>query len=236
MSFLPIFDATTNRQPNNMLKSLLAGTVLLLSSSLIAQSGYWDKSKIGLVIGPKFNNSTVINGAANTSYTFEEKGSFNFGANMVTKLNNRIAINYGVTATWNALERKDKCETCDVAVAQTSNLKYRYITVPVQLQVYFQNDRLDIFGIAGFNYNHLTKSFGDYASASGTTYELINLKENTAKSLYGLEVGAGIDYNISFRGSVRLNVTYQHYLNSFSTTPEAKMSAISITPGIFYQF
>jgi opacity protein-like surface antigen len=219
-----------------MLKSLLVGTIILLSSSLIAQSGYWDKSKIGFVIGPKFNNSQVINGTQNTSYTFAEKGSFNFGANMITKLNDRIALNYGLTATWNSLERKDKCETCDIPVAQTSNLKYRYITIPLQLQVYFQNDRLDIFGIAGFNYNFLTRSFGDYASASGTSYELINLKENTSKSLYGLELGAGIDYNLSYRGSIRLNVTYQHYLNSFSTSPEATMSAISITPGIFYQF
>lgn len=219
-----------------MTKSLLAGIILLLSISINGQSGYWEKSKIGFVIGPKFNTSEVTSGSANTAYSFSEKGSFNFGANMITKINKTIALNYGITATWNALERKDKCETCDVAVAQTSNLKYRYITVPMQLQVYFQNDRLDIFGIAGFNYNFLTRSFGDYASASGTTYELINLKENTSKSLFGVEVGAGIDYNLSYRGSVRLNVTYQHYLNSFSTTPVAKMSAISITPGIFYQF
>ncbi len=219
-----------------MTKSLLAVTILLLSSSIFAQKGYWDKSKIGFVIGPKFNSSEVINGAQSTSYTYGEKGSFNFGANMITKLNDIIALNYGITATWNSMERKDKCETCDSPVALTSNLKYRYITIPLQAQVYFQNDRLDIFGIAGFNYNFLTRSFGDYASAAGSSYELINLKENTSKSLYGLEVGAGIDYNLSYRGSFRLNVTYQHYLNSFSTTPEAKMSAISITPGIFYQF
>ena len=219
-----------------MLKSLLAVAILLLSSSIIAQSGYWDNSKIGFVIGPKFNNSEVTDGALNTSYTFADKGSFNFGANMITKLNNRVAINYGITATWNSLERKDKCETCDIPVAQTSNLKYRYITVPLQLQVYFQNDRLDIFGIAGFNYNFLTRSFGDYASASGTSYELISLQESSAKSMYGLEVGVGIDYNLSYRGSIRLNVTYQHYLNSFSTTPVAQISAISVSPGIFYQF
>lgn len=219
-----------------MLKHILAGSALLIASALIGQTGYWDKTKIGFVFGPKFNTSKIINGSVNTTYTFTEKGSLNFGANMITKLNKTIALNYGITATWNAIERKDKCETCDIPVAQTSNLKYRYITVPVQLQVYFQNDRLDIFGIAGVNYNFLTRSFGDYASAAGTSYELINLKENTSKSLYGLEVGAGIDYNLSYRASVRLNITYQHYLNSFSTTPEAKMSAISVSPGIFYQF
>ncbi len=209
---------------------------MLLTSAFCAQSNYWSKSKIGFVIGPKLTNSTIISGASNTSYTFADKGSFNFGANMITKFNDRVALNYGIVANWNSIERKDKCETCDIPVAQTSNLKYKYLSIPLQLQVYFQNDRLDIFGIAGFNYNLLTRSHGNYASASGTQYELISLNESTAKSLYGVEVGAGIDYNLTYRGSLRLNVTYQHFLNSYSTIPEVKMSAISIQPGIFYQF
>jgi opacity protein-like surface antigen len=219
-----------------MRKFLFVGISLLMATCLTAQNDYWSKTKIGFVIGPKFNTGKLVNGEQNTSYNFSEKGSFNFGAHMITKINKTLAINYGVTATWNSLERKDKCETCDIAVAQTNHLKYRYITVPLQMQFYFQNDRLDIFGIAGVNYNLLTKSFGDYASASGTKYDLISLKEQSASSLFGFEIGAGLDYNLSYRASLRMNVTYQHYLNNFSTAPEASISALSFQPGIFYQF
>jgi len=89
-----------------MIKFLLAGSILMLTTSIIGQSGYWDKSKIGFVIGPKFNNSQVLNGVINTTYTFTEKGSLNFGANMVTKFNKTIALNYGITCNLEFFRKK----------------------------------------------------------------------------------------------------------------------------------
>ena len=219
-----------------MRKSLLLSIAILGSMSLFSQNGYWSKTKIGFVIGPKFTSSKLVNTDAMTSYKYADKGSLNFGAHMITRVNSTISINYGITSTWNSIERKDKCETCDIAVSKTTNLKYRYISVPLQMQVYFQNDRLDIFGIAGVNYNYLTKSYGNYTSSTGSTYDIISMKNESASSLFGLEVGAGVDYNLSYRASVRMNVTYQHYLNAYSTMPEANIGSFSVQPGIFYQF
>lgn len=219
-----------------MLKSILIGFLILASSSLISQSNYWSKTKIGFVAGPKFNVAKVMGETGNTSYSFSEKGSFNVGVNMITKFNDKLALSYGITSMRNHLERKETCTSCDVAVATTSNLKYQYLNIPVQMQVYFQNDKLDIFGIVGVNYNLLTKSHGNYVNANGNKYDIISMSDEANNNLYGFEIGAGIDYNLSYRGSFRLNVTYQHYLNSFSTVPNASILGLSVQPGIFYQF
>lgn len=219
-----------------MLKSILIGLLILASSSLISQSNYWSKTKIGFVAGPKFNVANVMGETGNTSYTFSDKGSFNTGVNMITKFSDKFALSYGITSTRNQFERKEICTSCDVTVATTSNLKYRYLNIPIQMQVYFQNDKLDIFGIAGVNYNLLTKSHGNYINATGNKFDIISMENETNNNLFGFEIGAGIDYNLSYRGSFRLNVTYQHYLNAFSTDPNASILGLSVQPGIFYQF
>lgn len=215
---------------------MLIGVLILTTSSLFSQSNYWSKTKIGFVAGPKFNVAKVIGETGNTNYTFSEKGSFNIGVNMITKLNDKLALSYGITSLRNHIEREEICTTCDVSVANTSNLKYQYLNIPIQMQVYFQNDKLDIFGIVGVNYNLLTKSHGNYVNATGNKYDVISLNDEASKNLLGFEIGAGIDYNLSYRGSFRLNVTYQHFLNSFSIAPSASILGLSIQPGIFYQF
>jgi len=219
---------------NRYLTIVLA--TLLSASSLFAQKNYWDKSKIGVIAGPSIHLFQENNASQLMDYKFTNKASTTFGVQMITKVNKKVAIGYGVVSNRIRFDRTDDCPSCTEVAAQSNHFKYNYISIPVNAQYYFQSDRLDIFGIAGINAQLLTKSKGSYTSPNGQDYNLINLSNNTAKSLFGLEIGAGINYNLSYRGSFGLNVMYQRNLNDFNTTPSITLSSITIQPGLYYQF
>ena len=63
------------------------------------------------------------------------------------------------------------------------------------MQVYFQNDKLDIFGIVGVNYNLLTKSHGNYVNATGNKYDVISLNDEASKNLLGWGILERLDQN-----------------------------------------
>ncbi|MFT7158207.1 MAG: opacity protein-like surface antigen [Parvicella sp.] len=207
----------------------------ILFSASYGQNGFQDKTKIGFIVGPSLNTLKTTEMNESYDYSYSDKGSFGFGVQMITKFSDQLSFEYGVISNRINTERIDNCTDCTENVSRTNSFSFKYITIPIHAQYYFQNDRLDIFGIGGISANILANSKGSYLTASGKEFDLIDI-EDASKNVFNFEIGAGINYNLTYRGSFGLNVIYQKGINSISSAPSTSFSGISIQPGLFYQF
>ncbi len=218
------------------MKQKLTYLFLLLTTTTFSQSDFWDHLKVGAVIAPEMNqvqNTTPVSG---TSYGYESVMNYTYGAQFLYKFDDKVELGVGLNGANKSFVRTDVCTTCDVEISTSNHFVIRYLELPLSVQYYLQNDRLDIFAIGGIQTGLLTNNSAFRTDMYGNEYNYIQSTTDFTKLQLGVQVGAGINYNLTYRGSVGLNVVYKNYLGNFSSTPSTKMSGLSIQPGIFYQF
>ena len=219
-----------------MSKNIICILFITLGLGMKAQESFGDKTKLGFIIGGQVNSLQSINMAGSDfNYTYQDKGAINVGIKFETKANEKLSIGYGISILNSNIERLDNCPNCTENVNRTNSFNTRHIILPLDVRYFFQQDRIDLFGIAGFTSMLLTKQSGSYVNSYGNTYEIIDIPGITSFN-FGFNVGAGVNYNISYRGSIGLDLTYYHGLNPLFKDPNTKLSGVSINPGIYYQF
>lgn len=107
-----------------------------------------------------------------------------------------------------------------------SEVKFSYLTVPVQVQYEFGRKRWACFTGLGFNFSFLRSASGIYAtdfmhSPSGESqlsYQDISSRKNITQTLVDGEVNAGIKYRVTKNTALLMSYAYTQSINSMMST------------------
>ncbi len=174
---------------------------------------------------------------SSTSQGYGYKGtySFGFGLDVVLSFSDKFKVSTGLFYSKKKFERTDYCYTCDVDYTPVSDFVASYYTIPINAWYYFTDKRLDIFAIAGIN-NSFSSSVKEFRTAYSGKIDEFNSKDDFKKYLFGLNVGFGLNYNLTYRLSAGLNSIFTFIPSQFGVAPELKLNTLGIQTVLYYRF
>lgn len=209
---------------------LIIVTLLIASGTASAQSTFWSKFNAGFSFG---SNQSIIQSSLEEKST--NNTSFSFGAQFLYKVNDLLTVESGILRTNFNFTTITSLQAGESTFKNQKHVHLTYLNIPLQARWYIQNDRLDIFAISGINNLILTNDYQINLDNSGIEYRYEDVDYTSKKLSTGLTVGAGINYNLTYRASFGLSGMYTLWSNK--TIKDIKsMRSLSILPTIYYQF
>lgn len=218
-----------------MIKKILIA-LAIVPTLTFAQNKKITNVTTGLVYSSDFHFLKDMS-PSSTSEGFGYKSTYSFGGGLdiVLAFGEKFRISTGFFYNTKRFERTDYCYVCDVDYTPVSDFKANFYTIPVNAWYYFTDKRLDVFAIAGFN-NSFAKSLREFRTSYSGNIDEFNSKDDFKKYLFGLNVGFGLNYNLTYRLSAGLNTIFTFYPGNFGLTPELKLNTLGIQTVLYYRF
>lgn len=209
-------------------------TLFLTGCTLFAtsQSDFWSKFKAGATFG---NNQTVLKVGSNTDESVTNSNGLSIGAQFLYKVSDLLTIESGILRTNFKFETSTVYQTVDNVFRNRKNVSLTYLNIPLQARWYFRNDRLDIFAITGLNNMILTKDIQKNTDFLGMEYTYETTDYNPKRFTTGVSLGAGINYNLSYRASFGLSAVYTVWSKNMVSNMSS-VGSLAVLPTIYYQF
>ena len=212
-----------------IITTLLFATCTLLATS---QSDFWSKFKAGATFG---NNQTVLKTNTSTDESVTNSNGLSIGAQFLYKVSDLVTIESGILRTNFKFETSTVYQTADQVFRNRKNIALTYLNIPLQARWFLKNDRLDIFAITGINNMILTRDIQKNIDFLGNEYTFETTDYNPKRITTGISLGAGINYNLSYRASFGLSATYTVWSKNMISNMSS-VGSLAILPTIYYQF
>jgi opacity protein-like surface antigen len=189
------------------------------------------KWAIGLTYSPDYcyRVSYIKNGdVPTTSITEKGKLGFTAGANILYRLLDRVGIEFGLlystkgqkiatpSVSWQTPGSNNSQSTYVTSPEKLTTYTYKYLEIPLKINVYLINKRLKVYPSIGCSANIFMgkKTHTHYKSDEGLKNETSNAFEskNIPSAEFGLLVGLGLSYNINKKIFVKLEPSYRTFV------------------------
>lgn len=212
-----------------IITALLFATCTLLATS---QSDFWTNFKAGATFG---NNQSILKPEPGSDETVNNANGLSIGAQFLYKISELLTIESGVLRTNFNFETSTVYQTADKVFRNRKEVALTYLNIPLQTRWFIKNDRLDIFAITGLNNMILTKDIQKTIDYLGYQYTFETTDYNPKRFTTGVSLGAGINYNLSYRASFGLSTTYTIWSKN-RISNMSSVGSLSILPTLYYQF
>ncbi|MBL4704460.1 MAG: PorT family protein [Flavobacteriales bacterium] len=225
------------------MKTLFSSILLLLSlvgfsqieednlppSQLISEN--WEIIKAGFYFSADLN--TVIGETQSDFYSIDYVQNFNHSIGMQWFVQFSDQLELGIEPGYSN-KNFTITETClECEATRTIQYTLRYFQLPIYWKYYVSDSKLDVYFTAGTNFA-INLFSNQTIFFNGITNSLI--ETNSTRILVGGRAGAGINYNLNYRYSLGLDLTYTMFLNRIVSNPDVKSRGLSITPSLLYKF
>lgn len=207
---------------------------LFTASTLLAtsQSDFWSNFKAGATFG---NNQTLLKPVSGSDETVSNSNGLSIGAQFLYKITDLLTIESGILRTNFKFETSTVYQTVDNVFRNRKNVSLTYLNIPLQARWFIKNDRLDIFAITGLNTMILTKDIQKNIDFLGYEYTFETTDYNPKRFTTGLSLGAGINYNLSYRASFGLSAIYTVWSKNMISNMSS-VGTFTVLPTLYYQF
>ena len=243
---------------------LLIFIIAFSSTSLFAGTPDSLKTKkwaVGITYSPDFCYRVAYKGKTEAFSTNSEKGKIGFtaGVNLLYRLMDKIGIEFGVlystkgqkvnTVAWDspnggyydpAIPNYDEQGTM-VEPEKHITYTYKYIEIPLKVNVYVINKRLKVFPSIGCSANiftgKTTKTKYILADSSPIKTTQNFQRKNIPSTEFALLLGVGLSYDINKNIFVKLEPSYRTFIRPLVDGPvSGTLYSIGANAGVYLNF
>lgn len=201
-----------------MKKILLTFGISLFCTIWINAQETHGKLRIGL-------SSRIENNISSKSFAFDKytgysanynKTNYRFGLNFEYNLKDRFSMNTSINYSNKDFIGTYYCSVCDFFTPPSpQEIDFRYIEIPLTLKYYFLPNKIKLFGEFGLN-----------------TLFSLNKKVTDNSCMLGIKLGGGIEYNLTNKLAIQLNLDYNNSLSKLYKESDFKLKSIAFGIGI----
>lgn len=218
-----------------MIKKLLIA-LAIVPTLTFAQNKKITNVTTGLVYSSDFHFlKDVSPSSSSEGFGYKSQYSFGYGLDIVLAFGEKFRVSTGLFYNSKRFERTDYCYVCDVDYTPVSDFNANFFTIPVNAWYYFTDKRLDVFAIAGFN-NSISMKVREFRTTYSGKIDEFNSKDDFKKYQFGLNVGLGLNYNLTYRLSAGLNSIFTFNPGNFGVSPNLKLNSLGIQTVLYYKF
>jgi opacity protein-like surface antigen len=238
---------------------LLIYIIAFSSFSLFAGTPDSLKTKkwaVGITCSPDYcyRVSYIKDGEVPTTNT-TEKGKFGFtsGVNLLYRLMDKIGIEFGVlystkgqkTSTppvsWQTAGSSTSPSTYVTMPERLTSYTYKYLEIPLKVNVYVINKRLKVFPSIGCSANiftgKTTKTKYILADSSPIKTTQNFQRKNIPSTEFALLLGVGLSYDINKNIFVKLEPSYRTFIRPLVDGPvSGTLYSIGANAGVYFNF
>jgi opacity protein-like surface antigen len=238
---------------------LLIFIIAFSSFSLFAGTPDSLKTKkwaVGITCSPDYcyRVSYIKDGEVPTTNT-TEKGKFGFtsGVNLLYRLMDKIGIEFGVlystkgqkTSTppvsWQTAGSSTSPSTYVTMPERLTSYTYKYLEIPLKVNVYVINKRLKVFPSIGCSANiftgKTTKTKYILADSSPIKTTQNFQRKNIPSTEFALLLGVGLSYDINKNIFVKLEPSYRTFIRPLVDGPvSGTLYSIGANAGVYFNF
>jgi hypothetical protein len=239
---------------NKIFKSILFLLLPVTSFCHEGDSVRADKFQFGIIYSPEYCYRTLKTNAENNwlkeaaDDLETAKFGYSTGISFGCKLSNKLMFEAEVLYADKGSKTKKNTFENNVSIAASEKIPhksiliyhYQYIDVPLKLNYYFVNKKIDFFVSAGVSVNiflnHQNEMLIEYKDGSSKKFNS-NSTAGVDKINLAALVGFGINYDFSDRCILKLEPVFNHSLTPLANSPVKNyFYSLGINMGIAYRF
>lgn len=219
-----------------MIKKLLIALAIVPTLTFAQETQKITNVTTGLVYSSDFHFLKDVSPTSSSEgFGYKSQYSFGYGLDIVLAFGEKFRISTGLFYNSKRFERTDYCYVCDVDYTPVSEFKANFFTIPVNAWYYFTDKRFDVFAIAGIN-NSFAKALREFRTTYSGEVDEFNSKDDFKKYVLGLNVGLGLNYNLTYRLSAGLNSIFTFNPSKFGLSPELNLNTLAVQTVLYYRF
>lgn len=191
--------------------------------------------RIGVHITPNlyfFGNTSTQDVRVKNRHIFNADISLVFTA----KLGPIIELKTGFGYSSKNLTREEECLICGNDIVEESKIKTNFLEIPLLVNLYIYNSRLDVYGIVGLRNSFLVGAKNIHtANINGGSSSTFNVKDKFSSYLLGIQAGAGINYNLTYSLSLSGELLYTFSPFVFEPDTGMKFHGLGLNLGLNFK-